>query len=81
MKKRIKYKLLNFRVEEPHLNRIDRLARKLKVSRSQAIRLCLDEAIEKYVEPGYKGEIAVINTKQIDLIIKSLVKRIKITRP
>ena len=71
-----KYKLLNFRVEEPHLDRIDRLARKLKVSRSQAIRLCLDEAIAKYIEPGYKGELQVMNTEFLNTILTNLGSRI-----
>ena len=71
-----KYKLLNFRVEEPHLDRIDRLAKKLKVSRSQVIRLRLDEAIAKYIEPGYKGELQVMNTEFLNTILTNLGNRI-----
>jgi len=72
----IKYKLLNFRVEEAHLDRIDRLAKRMKVTRSQAIRLSLDEAIGKYIEPGYKGEFQVLNTEFLNTILTNLGNRI-----
>ena len=71
-----KYMLLNFRVEKPHLDRIDRLAKKLKLSRSKVIRLSLDEAIGKYIEPGYKGELQVLETKFLNTILTNLGSRI-----
>jgi len=65
-----------FRIEKPHLDRVDQLAKKLKLNRSQAIRLCLDEGIEKYVEPGYKGEWQIINTAFLNTILTNLGNRI-----
>jgi len=70
-----KYKLLNFRVEKPHLDKIDRLARKLKVSRSQLIRLGLDELLSKY-RPGHEGEITILETKFLNTVLTNLGNRI-----
>lgn len=72
-----KYKLITFRVERPHLDRIDRLAKRLKVGRSQTIRLALDEAVAKYLEPGFRGEITAMNTKALDSILTALGNRIR----
>jgi len=70
-----KYKLVAFRVEKPHLDRIDRLARKLKVTRSELIRLSVDEALVK-LEIGYKGELQIINTKFLNTVLTNLGARI-----
>lgn len=71
-----KYKLITFRAEKPHLDKIDRLAKKLKLTRSQAIRLSLDEAVEKHLEPGYRGEIITVDKKALDKILVALHGRI-----
>lgn len=72
-----KYKLVTFRVERPDFDRIDRLAKRLKVGRSQTIRLALDEAVAKYIEPGFRGEIVTVNKKDLDVLLTALHCRIE----
>lgn len=66
-----------FRIGKAHLDKVDQLAKRLKVKRSQTIRLCLDEGIEKYLEPGFKGRLQVLNTEFLNTIIGNLGNRIR----
>lgn len=66
-----------FRISKAHLDKVDQLAKRMKVSRSQAIRLSLDEAIGTYLEPGYKGELQVTNTELLNTVIGNLGNRIQ----
>ncbi len=65
-----------FRIEKPHLDKIDRLAKRLKLTRSQTIRLSLDEAVGKHLEPGYRGEIITMDKKALDSLLMALHNRI-----
>lgn len=64
-----------FKIGKAHLDTVDQLAKKLKLSRSKVIRLGLDEVLAKY-KPGYKGEWQIINTEFLNIIIGNLGNRI-----
>ena len=60
-----------FRVDDQYLSLIDSLAEKLGLDRSKAIRVGVDDAVEKYVSPGFKGEITVLPFEHFRDIVNS----------
>lgn len=65
-----------FRADETLLERIEKLGSKLGLGRGETIRLAIEEAIAKHLEPGFKGEITVISTKFLNTILTNLGNRI-----
>lgn len=65
-----------FRIAKAHLEKVDQLAKKLKLSRSRLICVCLNEGIAKYLEPGYKGEWQVLNSEFLNTMVGNLGNRI-----
>jgi len=66
-----KDKSIVFRAEPEYLDKIDALGLKLGgVNRSKAIRLAVDEAIIKHVDPGFKGELMVFPAESFDSIVR-----------
>lgn len=64
-----------FIIGKAHLDTVDQLAKKLKLSRSKLIRLGLDEVISKY-RPGHEGEITILETKFLNTVLTNLGNRI-----
>lgn len=72
-----KGKMINFKASAEYLGMLDKLGSELSLDRSKTIRVALDEAIEKHIAPGYKGELIVVPFGHYQDIFKSFEIRLK----
>ena len=70
-----KEKIVTFKASLEYMELIDRLCAALKLDRSKTIRLALDEAVEKYISQGFRGDIFVMDTKTYHATIMSFSDR------
>jgi len=72
-----KGQIVTFKADSQYLEKLNELSRELKLDRSKTIRLALDEMIAKYTEPGYKGEMTVVNNEFLDLFMERISRRMR----
>ena len=68
---------LYFRLDSKMVRQINELAKRLGLNRAATIRLSLDEARAKYMQPGHQGEVRVVNSKVLDDVLMALHNRIR----
>lgn len=75
MSKEVKEHRVLFRMSPTMLKQLDEVSGRLKLKRPEAIRLGIDQLIEKY-RPGHEGEITILETKFLNTVLTNLGNRI-----
>jgi len=69
-------RFISLRLDHGLIGDLRKLSEKLSLGRSATVRLALNELVAKHIRPGHQGEVTVLETKVLNMILTNLGNRI-----